>query len=112
MRKTVLLISGAAFFLAGAAVAQNVGTPNTPAAAASSAAGTALQPIPLPTAQGSTQAPSGSAGGPQASDAVCNADAQKFCSGKEAAERLQCLIENKSALTTACRAMIDSPPRN
>jgi hypothetical protein len=112
MRKTALLICGASFLLAGAAVAQNVGTPNTPAAAASAAAGTAIQAIQLPAAQGSTQAQSSPAGSQQASQAACNADAQKFCSGKETSERLQCLNENKAALTAACRATIGSPPPN
>ena len=115
MRKTAMLISAAILFLAGAAVAQNVSTPNTPAAAASTAAGPTIQriqPIELPTAQAGTQAPSGPANGQPVPEAACNADTQKFCAGRDAPERLQCLIENKATLTAACRAMIDSAARN
>jgi hypothetical protein len=113
MTKVALLLSAGVFVLAGAAVAQNAGVPRTPAAGAPTAAGTAASQSPVPQGgpqvQTSSPAPTASR---QASDAACNADAQKFCSGKEASELVQCLNENKASLATACRAIIDGPPRN
>ncbi len=109
MRKVALIISAGALFLAGAAVAQNAGAPKSPAATAPAAAAGAAaieSPAASGAAQVQTSAPSGNQ---QAADAACNADAQKFCSGKEASERLNCLNENKAKLAAACRATIESP---
>ena len=109
MRKVALLISAGALILAGAAVAQNAGAPKAPAAGVPTAAAAAIQG---PAAQAPVQVQTSTPANQQAADAACNADVQKFCSGKEASERQQCLNENKPALTAACRASIDGPPRN
>src|ERR1051326_479367 len=109
MRKVALVISAGAFILAGAAVAQNASAPKAPAAGAPTAAAAASQ---SPAGQGAAQVQTSTPAVQQAADAACNADAQKYCSGKEAAERQQCLNENKPSLTAACRASIDGPPRN
>jgi len=107
MRKVPLLISAGAFILAGAAVAQNAGAPKAPATGAPSAAtATAQSPAAPGAVQVQTSAPSGNQ---QAADAACNADTQKFCSGKEASERLECLNDNKAKLAAACRATLEAP---
>ena len=107
MRKVALIISAGALIFAGAAVAQNAGAPKAPAAGAPSAPAAATQTLGASgAAQVQTSTPAASQ---QASDAACNADVQKFCSGKEASERLNCLNENKAKLAAACRATIEAP---
>jgi hypothetical protein len=109
MRKAALHLSAGVLFLAGAAVAQNVGTPNTSTDAPLSSAGV---PRPVPAIQPIPPSQFSSPERQQASEAVCNADAQKFCSGKQGEERRQCLDENKASLTAACRASLEEPPGN
>jgi hypothetical protein len=108
MRKVALLISAGALIFAGAAFAQNAGAPKAPAATAPAAAAAATQSLGAPAAAAQVQT-SAPADGQQASDAACNADAQKFCSGKEASERLNCLNENKPKLAAACQSSLGAP---
>lgn len=114
MRNAALLISVGLLIGAGSAFAQTAETAAQPAAPAASAAQ-------IPAAASAPSAPQAPAvqtpaPGQQAADQACAPDVQKFCSGKDGAERSQCLNENRASLAAACRATLSgaagAPIRN